>query len=64
MFWLKTKKIQRHLKAFPAFLFTIFAAVNFFLFIGKDEYMGQFLFDGSDAAWVPAFDDIPDFLWI
>ena len=51
------------LQPFAVFFFTIFAAVNLFLFIGEDKNMGQLLLDGSDATRVLAFDNITDFLW-
>ena len=50
------------LQPLAAFFFTVFATVNFLFFIGKDKYMGQPLFDGSDAPGVFAFDDIAYFL--
>ena len=51
------------LQPFAVFFFTIFAAVNLFLFIGEDKNVGQLLLDGSDATRVLAFDNIADFLW-
>ena len=45
------------------FLFTVFAAVNFFCLIGEKEDLVEFLLDGSDAAWVFAPDDILYLFW-
>lgn len=43
------------------FLFAVFAAVDFLFLISQYEDMGEFLFDGSDAAGVFAFDYVVDF---
>ena len=45
------------------FLFTVFAAVNFFCLIGEKEDLVEFLLDGSDASWVFAPDDILYLFW-
>ena len=51
------------------FLFTVLAAIFFLLRIGQNEYMIQFLLDGSDAPWilqritlVISFGSVRDFL--
>ena len=50
--------------AFTAiFLLTILTSVNFLLRVSEDEYVIQALLDGSDAAWVLAFDDVCDLFW-
>ena len=42
------------------FFFAVFAPVHFIFRIGQDEDMIQLLFDGSDTAWILAFDHIFD----
>ena len=47
----------------PVFFFTILAAVDFLFLIGQEEDLVEFLLDGSNAARIPAGDDILDLLW-
>ena len=49
--------------SFSAFLFTVFAAVNFFLLVGQYKDVWKLLLNGSDAAGIPAFDDVFDLFW-
>ena len=44
------------------FLFTVLTAIFFLLRIGQNEYMIQFLLDGSDAPWIFTADYIGDLL--
>lgn len=45
------------------FLFTVLAAIFFLLRIGQNEYMIQFLLDGSDASGVLAPYHVDNLLW-
>ena len=47
----------------PVFFFTILAAVDLLFLIGQEEDLVEFLLDGSNAARIPAGDDILDLLW-
>ena len=46
----------------PVFFFTILAAVDFFS-SSVEEDLVEFLLDGSNAARIPAGDDVLDLLW-
>ena len=43
--------------------FTVFAAIDFFLWVGEDEYMIQPLFNGCDTSRILAADDVGNLLW-
>lgn len=45
------------------FLFTVLAAIFFLLRIGQNEYMIQFLLDGSDASGILAPYHVDNLLW-
>lgn len=45
---------------FAGFLFTVLAAVDLLFLVGKYEDMGKLLLYGSDAAGIPALDDVLD----
>ena len=44
------------------FLFAVFTSVNFFLFICKNKNLVESLFNGSDAAWILAFDHVDNLI--
>ena len=45
---------------FAGFLFTVLTAVDLLFLVGKYEDMGKLLLYGSDAAGIPALDDVLD----
>lgn len=45
---------------FAGFLFTVLTTVDLLFLVGKYEDMGKLLLYGSDAAGIPAFDDVLD----
>ena len=57
--WKTGRKLP--IRGVSCFFFAVFTAVDFLLLIRQHENVGQLLLDGSDAAWIPAFDDIVNF---
>ena len=51
------------LKMAVIFLLAVFTAVDFVFFIGENEDVGEFLFDGGDTSRILALDNVFDLFW-